>query len=406
VTDVIDLERTEAAAGVVDEPAGSAALLLDSRAAERPLPRRVTDRPAKKADAYLPQLDGVRAFAVLLVVVQHWVANPRGWGAPFGFIGVTMFFVLSGYLISRILFAAKERQDRRGVSIGQSLKTFYARRFLRIFPIYYLTVLVLWIVNDVHARPALPWLLTYTTNFYFLNGGARTTIGHLWTLAIEEQYYIVYPFMVLFFTARQRWIALWAMCGVALASRIFVDRYGVPGLTEGPVDARFNKFFTLGNFDSFAMGGMLAHWELSRGKESVQAFFRKWQTGALAAGITLLFAVLGILLGDRGSGRVIWFRTIISVASLYVVGLALLESKLIGKVLANRGLVYIGKISYGVYLYHLYAHRFVALFYPDAEKLPYLVLLALYSAATMIVATASWYLFEKPINGLKSRFRY
>src|SRR5262245_42353318 len=97
-------------------------------------------RPAEKNDAYLPQLDGVRAIAVGLVAVQHWIANPLSIGLPFGFIGVTMFFVLSGYLISRILFQAKAQQERHNATIGRSLKIFYARRFLRIFPIYYLTV--------------------------------------------------------------------------------------------------------------------------------------------------------------------------------------------------------------------------------------------------------------------------
>lgn len=353
---------------------------------------------AEKGDAYLPQLDGVRALAVLLVVVQHWVANPFNMGAPFGFIGVTMFFVLSGYLISRILFAAKERQDKQGATLGKSLKIFYARRFLRIFPIYYLTVFVLWAAKDPYAREAITWLLTYTVNFFFLKGGLKSSIGHLWTLAIEEQYYLVYPFIVLFCTPRQRIRALWVMCAVALVSRIVIDRMGVR--------VADNKYFTLGNFDSFAMGGMLAHWEGARGKAAVQAFFRKPSTGILTVAAVAVFGVLGLALGDRGSGRVIWFRTIISVGSLYVVGLALLESKLLGKVLANRVLVYIGKVSYGLYLYHVYAHHFLQLIYPDAQKLSYPVLLVAYSVITMMVTSASWFLIEKPINGLKSRFKY
>jgi peptidoglycan/LPS O-acetylase OafA/YrhL len=355
-------------------------------------------RPAENLETYLPQLDGVRAIAVLLVVVQHWVANPFSLGAPFGFIGVTMFFVLSGYLISRILFAARERRETRGTSIGKSLKIFYARRFLRIFPIYYLTVFVLWAVGDPYAREAIAWLLTYTVNFYFLKGGLRSSIGHLWTLAIEEQYYLIYPFIVLFCTPRQRLIALWLMCAVAFASRIALDWMGV--------SIANNKYFTLGSFDSFAMGGMLAHWEHSRGKASVQAFFRRPVVGAGTVLILAFFAALGVALGDQGSARVVWFRAVISLASLYAVGLALLEDRRLGWILGNRALVFIGKISYGIYLYHLYAPRILGLVVDDPEKLSLWAQLGAYSAVTMIVASASWFLFEKPINSLKSKFKY
>jgi peptidoglycan/LPS O-acetylase OafA/YrhL len=355
-------------------------------------------RPAENLDTYLPQLDGVRAIAVLLVILQHWVANPFSMGAPFGFIGVTMFFVLSGYLISRILFAARERRETQGTSIGKSLKIFYARRFLRIFPIYYLTVFVLWAVADPYAREAIVWLVTYTVNFYFLKGGFRSSIGHLWTLAIEEQYYLIYPFIVLFCTPKQRFIALWLMCAAAFASRIALDQMGVPVAN--------NKYFTLGSFDSFAMGGMLAHWEAARGKASVQAFFRRPIAGIGTVLILVFFAALGAIKGDQGSARVVWFRTVISLASLYVVGLALLEDRRLGWILGNRALVFIGKISYGVYLYHLYAHRILGLVMSEPEKLPYWSQLVLYSAVTMIVASASWFLFEKPINSLKSRFKY
>lgn len=354
--------------------------------------------PAAKPDRYLPQLDGVRAIAVLLVVAQHWVANPFNMGAPFGFIGVTMFFVLSGYLISRILFQAKDRQDAGKSSLGQSFKIFYARRFLRIFPIYYLTVLVLWLSGDQYARDGIWWLLTYTVNFYFLKGGLKESINHLWTLAIEEQYYFIYPLIVLLCTRKQRLRALWLMCVVALVSRVALDLRGVR-VTD-------NKYFTLGAFDSFALGGMLAHIEANRGKERVLAVFRKPMTGVITAAVIVAFGLLGLFLGEKASLRVVWFRSVISIASLYVVGLALLENKTLGVVLGNRWLVFIGKISYGVYLYHLYAHHILRLFYAKADDLSYPVQLALYVAITMVVSTASWFLIEKPINGLKSRFSY
>lgn len=355
-------------------------------------------RPAGGADAYLPQLDGVRAIAVLLVLLQHWVANPFRMGAPFGFVGVTMFFVLSGYLISRILFAARERQDLRQTSVGRSLKIFYARRFLRIFPIYYLTILVLWLSGEPRVRKAIWWCLTYTVNFYFMREPDHESIGHLWTLAIEEQYYLVYPLVVLLCTVSQRRHALWIMCGAALASRVLLHATGV--------SAEDNKYFTLSCFDSFAMGGMLAHLEAVRGKDRIQAFFRRPAAGAATLAIVALFGVLGLALGDEGSMRVVWFRSVISLASLYVIGVALVENRWLALLLGNRPIVYVGKISYGIYVYHMYAGRLLDAFSPAWRALSYPWILTFTFATTMIVSTASWFLFEKPINELKRHFKY
>lgn len=355
-------------------------------------------RTEDRTDAYLPQLDGVRAIAVLMVVAQHWIANPLRMGAPLGFVGVTIFFVLSGYLISRILFQAKARQDRGEATVGQSLKIFYARRFLRIFPIYYLTIFVLWAAKDPYVLDSIGWLLTYTVNFHFLGGGFKATTGHLWTLAIEEQYYLVYPFIVLFFTARGRTWALWGMIALATISRVVMEMKGVR--------ATDNKYFTLACFDSFAMGGLLAQRELTHGKEALRAFFRKPWVGVATAGLVVAFGALGVALGDKGSGRAVWFRTVVSVASLYVVGLALLEDRRLGKVLANPALVYIGKISYGIYLYHPFSHRLLELVFPGCEGWAHWRQVVAYSVVTMVVSTGSWYLIEKPVNGLKARFSY
>lgn len=355
-------------------------------------------RPAAAHEEYLPQLDGVRAIAVLLVLAQHWVSGHFGLGAPFGFIGVTMFFVLSGYLISRILFAARARQESRGVTALHSLKIFYARRFLRIFPVYYLTIGALYLAGDQSVREGIWWCLTYTVNLYFLKQQDHGSIGHLWSLGIEEQYYLLYPFMVLFFTATRRWWALWAMTAAAVVSRVVVDRLGVI-----PED---NKYFTLSCFDSFAFGGLLAHLEAEHGKARIQAFFKKPSTAALTLLLVAAFGALGLLLGPERSMRVVWFRSVISLASLYVVGVALLENRWIALVLGNRPMVYIGKISYGVYVYHFYSERILVALIPGWRKSPYPVILLSAFALTVLVASASWFLVEKPINGFKRHFRY
>src|SRR5437868_5855839 len=92
---------------------------------------------------YIKQLDGLRCFAVMLVALQHYVFNPLEIPAPTGLIGVTLFFVLSGFLITSILLSLKEKHEATGKSRGWYIKQFYMRRFLRIFPVYYLVVILL-----------------------------------------------------------------------------------------------------------------------------------------------------------------------------------------------------------------------------------------------------------------------
>ena len=111
----------------------------------------------KTALDYMPQLDGLRALAVGAVVVQHY--DILIGGAAFG---VHLFFVLSGFLITRILLLSRERVSDAGISRARAFRQFYIRRALRIFPLYYLVVFVGIAVNADYARAFAPWLLTYT----------------------------------------------------------------------------------------------------------------------------------------------------------------------------------------------------------------------------------------------------
>ena len=134
---------------------------------------------------YLKSLDGVRSLAVLLVMLFHFGYFPAGW------IGVQIFFTLSGYLITRILLESRED------SLSTYLRRFYWRRSLRIFPLLYAYLLICWAVFSFSGIPSSfgsdwPWLFTFTANF----GRMRTSdIGesfvHIWSLAVEEQFYLV-----------------------------------------------------------------------------------------------------------------------------------------------------------------------------------------------------------------------
>lgn len=150
---------------------------------------------------YYPRLDGIRGVAALLVVLCHWTRRHYDGNLDqLGVIGVYIFFVLSGFLITRILLEAKEKNLATGKSNFFTIRNFIARRALRIFPIYYLAVLVIFGFPDffnLQKQDNLLYYLTYTSNFhYYFLDGPRSILGVSWTLAIEEQFYLIFPWFI------------------------------------------------------------------------------------------------------------------------------------------------------------------------------------------------------------------
>src|SRR5262245_34719431 len=140
----------------------------------------------------LPQLDGLRALAVLGVLVCH--STDSEW-AHLGPFGVRLFFVISGFLITRILL------EQRGAPVGSVLRAFYWRRLGRIAPLYYVALIVYWSFGVPGARELWPWLVTYTSNMVD-PATPLGFVGHFWSLAVEEQFYLVWPPLVLLLSRR------------------------------------------------------------------------------------------------------------------------------------------------------------------------------------------------------------
>ena len=143
--------------------------------------------------SHMPQLDGLRALAVLMVVVHHYVEG--GWGLAAN-LGVKLFFVLSGFLITSILLRSRSQSGAAGWNRWRAVRNFYARRFLRIFPLYYLVVALAAILDVEPTREYLAWLLTYTLNLKMAaQGWYIDHFAHFWTLSIEEQFYLIWPWV-------------------------------------------------------------------------------------------------------------------------------------------------------------------------------------------------------------------
>jgi peptidoglycan/LPS O-acetylase OafA/YrhL len=295
----------------------------------------------------MPQLDALRALAVLAVALHHSSLGEKlPWGLtkiPWGTGGVHLFFVLSGFLITGILLRCRDFAHERG-SRWIAIRQFYIRRFLRICPLYYLVVLAALLANLNPAREVAPWLLTYTINVYMAKVGYFIdNFAHFWSLAVEEHFYLVWPWLVLFLP--RKWLIGTAISFVCLSPVFRIYAYqnlsGVSGYILTP-----------GNLDTLSMGSLLAI--ATYQTTYPRAVVDRWLVRlALPLGLilTVLFAGwsaridwrVSIGLGDFAMALI--FCWLVAAASRGFRGVA-------GAVLQTRPLLYLGKISYGIYVYH------------------------------------------------------
>ena len=364
-------------------------------------------RPAGADTTYLPGLDGVRAIAVAAVLAYHFGAS---W-LPGGLLGVGVFFTLSGYLITTLLRSTWERTG------GLDLKHFWLRRARRLLPAVVMLLVVVLVATTIidhavmakrgmQALAAMLYVSNWTTisagASYFERFGTQGPLDHLWSLAVEEQFYLVWPLLLLglykLFRANLRRMAL-ATLTLAVISFLIMWLLAVPGFDntrayEG-TDTRAGALL---------IGATLAMlWHPSRLATDVPLRGRLVLDGlaitSLAA-IGVLFAVSGeysLWLYHGG----IW---LLSLAAVVLVGAVVHPASLVGRVLGIRPLRWIGERSYGIYLWHLP----VVAFLPAAALAEHPLLRAgLQLAVVMLLATLSWLLLEDPIrrHGLVATLR-
>jgi peptidoglycan/LPS O-acetylase OafA/YrhL len=344
---------------------------------------------------YLPELDGIRAFAVFLILAFH--AMP---GFTCGWVGVPLFFVLSGFLITGILLDSKGR-----CRTLDYFRVFYARRALRILPIYYLTlgvvILLAWRMEWPFAD--WPYYLAYLQNFIinWKEAGPRQVFPdftiHTWSLAVEEQFYLLWPVAVLALSRA----GLARLCVVLLALSVAFRYWSVAAYPN----ALF--FYTLlpGQVDSLAAGSLAA--------VIVRVWPREKLVGPFTVYAAVAWAALASICAWGGAAHVtapgLWFRAALPHAFATVVLFPVLLPHAPPSALCRLPpLRYVGRISYGLYLYHP-----IVFYFTGAALLrtswghqlsePGHVVLEL--GLSFLIAGASWHLFESRVNRLKDRFR-
>jgi peptidoglycan/LPS O-acetylase OafA/YrhL len=353
---------------------------------------------------YWRQLDGLRTLAVFGVMLHHFLHPNWDRNYDLGLMGVKLFFVLSGFLITGILLRSRGYVEEGRQANAYTLRQFYARRFLRIFPLFYLCLLVMWLLGIPDVREGLYWYLSHLSNFYFASlGWFPESTAHLWSLAVEEQFYLLWPVLILFLP--KHWMMPTLLSAIAVGP--LFRYFGV--VNEMDSAALYTLPFS--SMDSLGLGALIAYLDQ---KSSDSAPWRMLYT-LLVTGVMLPAAVWLIVFGlPQNFGTAFNFALPDLVVSL-VFGWLVLGAKtgyqnFFGRILAWQPVVFLGRISYGIYVYHLFMPVIFRGFpeWSGIEPLKYnsWMFFLFYAGVTIVVASLSWFLFEAPINRLKRFFPY
>jgi peptidoglycan/LPS O-acetylase OafA/YrhL len=348
------------------------------------------DRPA--GDAHFPQLDSLRTLAIAGVLYAHFTGGPLN--AYAGAWGVRLFFVLSGFLITGILL--RLRDDGAGArGSARKFGVFYARRFLRIVPVYYALLAAAWIVGVHDVRRALGWHALYLSNFHVaVLGYYPLETGHFWSLSVEEQFYLVWPLLILLLPRSALGPAIVATIGVGPLSRYLMTTYGVEVHTiwTHPVAV----------LDTLGFGALLAWSAWNRG--AVSAVPRWLSVAVVPAAVLLLLTLL------PGAPVALWVLDILANGVIFAWMVAHTSVGVrgpIGRVLSWPPLMYLGRISYGIYLFHMFVRVFgTRAFEKLGLVVPPAVAAVVFTVLSVVAAALSWHAFERPINALKRYFPY
>ncbi len=357
-------------------------MLLEAPAAPR----------AKKSEAaksYLPQLDGLRGVAILAVIFHHFGFHPPGW-MDWGPVGPNLFFALSGYLITLSLWKLRDKAAAEAQGFGWLLAKFHARRMARLLPAIVVLLAIGWLWGLPEYRESWAWHLTFLTNMLMVwNNAWVGSLSHFWSLSLQEQFYLLWPMVLLV----PRALFPYAMLIVALGAGAF--RLGCiwTGVPE------FARWFLLpSSLDAFAVGGLVA-WMLRHGWGKI-VNSPKWAgwfcIGAVAA---LVFSRYLRYLPDThpGTAAVEWFECIFFCwLLLRLVGA---PHSFAARALTLRPLIYVGKVSYGIYVFHALVSVALSgwLASMGLSHLPFVRAVVL-SGVSIAVAAASWRWIERPLG--------
>jgi peptidoglycan/LPS O-acetylase OafA/YrhL len=369
---------------------------------------------------HVPALDGIRGLAILLVLIDHLMASNARTGSRLfdtlseirtsSYCGVNLFFALSGFLITGILFDS--------LDLPRYFTRFYARRALRIFPLYYGVILGLLILTGSLHFAWSGWqyyFLTYTQNLAVWRDSTTLKLGffninHFWSLQVEEQFYLIWPLIIYKLRQPEKIVRI-SLIGCAI---IFAIRVFLVAMRAHP--AFHNKYLTYSPTfscaDNILFGCCLCALLRTRWRETTLRA-APWVLAA-SAGTLAITAIENSGLDWSNNWFVPTFGfTLIAISCSAAIAMAQRPASKTQRFFSNDILRFLGKYSYGIYIFHYSLHgaltRPIRLFLNDhghSKALSVIVTAAVVGILSVLVAMLSYHLFEIHFLRLKMFFRY
>lgn len=344
---------------------------------------------------YYKELDGVRGIAALMVVFFHFSQSLNGSTHllslqkyfKIGQTGVSLFFVLSGFLITRILLNSNKKD--------KYFYNFYIRRSLRIFPLYYFYLLAAYFIFPLLNSEPIPEFRHQVYYWLYFQDFALTfkwnSVGpfHFWSLAVEEHFYLFWPLVIYFNNFKRITVCIFTVIVLAFLTRVVLVYHGYDFF-----------YFTFARFDEIALGALLAVLEARKKLTSKNS-----NLFLLLLTLIAIPAIFTWLISTNSSHSILQTTKYILISLVYFLFIAYVltvdQNHFLKKILKTKGLLYTGKISYGIYVYHPLSYfLFVALF--DSENLLFNFIGGLLT--TYAIASLSFHLFENRFLSYKRLF--
>lgn len=348
---------------------------------------------------YIRELDSVRALAILTVIIVHWFPKSTLiYSVSRAVLAPSIFFTLSGFLITTLLLKDKEKIQAGKVSSKTAFKSYFLKRMLRIFPLYYLCILFVYFFRPNSEPLALEYFITFTSNFYINQIKSWPVLSHLWSLAVEEQFYLLWPFVI--FLVKDNLILpviFIFLCTGLLSQRIL-------GVDE------FTYIITTNNIDAIGLGALLAWYTYANSTEGLKRLYNILQITAIVS-LVLLFIqhhVHTITLLNN--------QTYVALITIWLITYFIMRDDT-GRYkmqwLWNAPfLIQIGKLSYPIYIFHFIIPYYTydafqelneLLHIPDFMRRNIYLWIAENFALLMGLAFIANALIERPLARLKSK---
>ena len=346
------------------------------------------------------QLDGMRAIAMMAICWDHWC--PPSWPRVFPFeVFLFLFLVLTGYLITGSLLRERERrQEAGGPWRAEALKTYQIRRGLRILAPYYFALVVAVIVSPRDFGPVIGWYFFHVSNIHMaILGYWPAGTNHFWSLATQQQFYLIWPFVIWFLPGRFLVPVFLVFTAMAPASRMLHEYF--------ETWVAWPQLLTWSFFDYFGIGALFAL-AVHRGM-ALDSPALRWLAGLALAGYIMIFGAHAM------EWRTFGFRpfqqTLLSIGLCGIIAGGLVGFRGIGKVvLEHPALQRIGQLSYGIYLFHNLAPMVTGKIMPFLWIPPHdtgvwvFSKIVAYALVTWGLTLVSWRWVEQPLQGVRAKF--